>query len=537
MVVMEPPALPPATLRRARRANAAPHGSADLSGSQESDEDAPPAPTPAKRKQVLLRQQQAREDDAAVASVPVAAAPTQAPKDLVTPPPLPMRSQSHLHDLQKLRLEKEVLQLRQVQLSDLHSIEHRVSAPPVSSDDAHESLRLEKEALQLDKEILQLRLVDVGGLERLVKMRREGMLSDEEFALAKQQTLHATGSGRGGVRSMGGTPTMPAIVMMENGRSTYNAARRSETPERYPRARPRFEEVPPSPPLVADDNPRAEPVNDKLGALFARQLGSRTESARSPQPVDSEEDRMECPADVKTWLEAVRLEQYDSQIAAAGYGEMSLLAQLGNAGNLAEELFEAVPMTAAHRQKLIVSCKRMHLVRSRSSRFDDLDDAKVVTPMPQRRARLSEHLQQKSADVDEEKDVMMPSTDKVNVAPSPDLERGPEPQPQKHQPPQRESKAEPEPEPEPEPKPEPEPEPEPESGSQKTGEERVWIAKTAILKSQALVVVVSMLLCAGLIVGPCYAMGELVGPMSSSEGLRWIAVCELAICILFPRCF
>ena len=86
------------------------------------------------------------------------------------------------------------------------------------------------------------------------------------------------------------------------------------------------------------------------------------------------------------------------------------------------------------------------------------------------------------------------------------------------------------------PQPEPEPQVSPEL-ARNTPAERVWAAKKTILQSQGLVLVVSMLLCALLIVLPCYVLGEIVGPLSSEGGVRWVAFCESKTCLnIFMLC-
>ena len=47
--------------------------------------------------------------------------------------------------------------------------------------------------------------------------------------------------------------------------------------------------------------------------------------------------------------------------------------------------------------------------------------------------------------------------------------------------------------------------------------------KSSIHASQALVLVVTMVLCAAMIVAPTYILGAIVGEMMSAEGIVWVA--------------
>ena len=52
--------------------------------------------------------------------------------------------------------------------------------------------------------------------------------------------------------------------------------------------------------------------------------------------------------------------------------------------------------------------------------------------------------------------------------------------------------------------------------------ERVLAARSSIHTSQALVLVVTMVLCAALIVAPTYILGAIVGELPTADGIAWV---------------
>eukprot|EP01046_Picozoa_sp_COSAG06_P071663 COSAG06_NODE_20602_length_788_cov_1.518142_1_plen_181_part_10 len=153
--------------------------------SSSSEDDVPPTPTP----EALQRRQQLHQHRSKQIPVDAVAATATV---LVAPPPLPTRGAAG-SKWSSPRLEQGVTPLRagtaHVQL-------------PVSPSQQHlgprETLLLEKEVLELKAELVKVSgsvvsLMQTDSLAQLAQLRREGMLSDEEFTHAKQHALQRAG--------------------------------------------------------------------------------------------------------------------------------------------------------------------------------------------------------------------------------------------------------------------------------------------------------------------------------------------------------